>query len=72
MGTALTEKDAKKLLDRVSTKERYKQVMSYLDDTDNLYPFTVEEMKSIVLNGLKDAANGLGKTSEEMKNKHPS
>lgn len=71
MGTALTDKDAKKLLDRVATKKRYKEVMSFLDDSERFYPFSVEEMKMIVEKGKKDAEMGLGKTSEEMRSKHP-
>lgn len=71
MGTILTDKDIKNLLDKVSTKERYKQVMSFVDDSDSFYPFSVEEIKIIVKNGKKDAEMGLGKTSEEMRRKHP-
>ncbi|MBD8348358.1 hypothetical protein [Dysgonomonas sp. HGC4] len=71
MGATLTDEDVKNLLDRLSTKERYKQVMSFLDDSDRFYPFSVEEMKMIVKKGKEDGEMGLGKTSEEMRNKHP-
>ncbi|MDR3058733.1 MAG: hypothetical protein LBU84_11415 [Prevotella sp.] len=71
MGTVLTAEESKKLFERISTRDRYNQVMKFLDDTDDFYPFTVDEMKQIVKKGVEDASKGLGKTSGEMRKLHP-
>jgi hypothetical protein len=70
MGTILTAEESKKLFERISTRDRYNQVMKFLDDADDFYPFTVDEMKQLVQKGVKDASKGLGKTPDEMRKLH--
>ncbi|NDV96099.1 hypothetical protein D0T84_14430 [Dysgonomonas sp. 521] len=71
MGKVLTEQETAALLNRISNKKRYKQVMDFLDDSESFYPFSISEMKLIIKKAVKDAQEGKGKTVEQMRIKYP-